>query len=73
MRFYQSDVAGDTYHLGRDDYRTDLRLEVETSQWKNLRIQPWWHLEKREVSSPFAEVKSAKEYVTNEMGVTVRF
>jgi hypothetical protein len=73
MRFYQSDVAGDTYHLGRDDYRTDLRVQITAPRLKKIQIQPYWHVQKREVSSPFAQVKADKEYLAHEVGVSILF
>ncbi len=73
QRYFQSENAGDEYHLGRDDAIWQVKGDLEyplSDQWKLMGSTRY---EKRVTDSPYADVETDKEYDLYEMGLLIAF
>jgi len=68
-RFFQSNEAGDNYHLGRHDRTGSFNFSCTYPLLKDLKIKGFYTYEKRTTSSDYQEVEEAKRYDFYNLGI----
>ncbi|MBN1948929.1 MAG: hypothetical protein JW784_04225 [Candidatus Cloacimonetes bacterium] len=71
IRYYQSDVTGDTYHLGRDDHFWRVSGDLSYPLLPQIRIKILTFWESRDTESPFASVIAEKDYQRYQIGLSL--
>jgi hypothetical protein len=71
QRYFQSENAGDEYHLGRNDETWQVKGDLEYPLSDKWKLNGFTRFEKRVTDSPYFDVETEKEYDLYEMGLSI--
>ena len=71
QRYFQSENAGDEYHLSRDDEIWQVKGDLEYMLSDKWKLEGSTRFEKRITDSPYFDIETEKEYDLYEMGFSI--